>query len=65
MANLSVLVTVRDTQQGETPVMALRQSLQEQIQTLTSSSLSFVVQDIRRFGKYYILSSSLHLSSCH
>ena len=52
MANLSLLVTVHGTQQSQTPVMALRQSLQEHIQALTSSLVSFLVQDIRRFGEY-------------
>ncbi len=56
----NLLVTIRDAQQEETSLTTLRQLLQVQLQTFSSPSFSFLVQDIHRFGKWLV--SCLHLS---
>ena len=50
-SEVSLLVTVQDTQQEDVSVTTLRQSLQLHIQTFSSSLIRYQVQGIHRFGE--------------
>lgn len=55
---VNLLVTLHDTEPEEISVPILRQSLRRHMQSFSSVLVSFSVQQIRRFGKFLLLSYS-------